>query len=190
MRLPSLILLVALAACSPSKLAYGQVKSAMMDAGLSEANSACMAERMTDRLSLGQLQKLKQLKGEKRNLADYVVAVRRVGDAEAIKVTAIRNPGELPHKDLGVDIALDSGPQPGFQKMRRLLEPRGIAFTLIEVFDQGAGFAFSDVDDTDSAFDDPFALITHDAKHSLVENREWLLGKSDIGMLVVIFTIR
>lgn len=60
----------------------------MIDAGLSEANSACMAERMTDRLTLSQLQKLKQLKGDKRNLADYAVAVRRVGDAEAIKVAA------------------------------------------------------------------------------------------------------
>ncbi len=82
------VALAALAACSPSKLAYGQVKSAMMDAGLSESNSACMAERMTDRLTLGQLQKLKQLKGEKRGLMDYVVAVRRVGDPEAIEVTA------------------------------------------------------------------------------------------------------
>lgn len=60
----------------------------MIDAGLSEANSACMAERMTDRLSIGQLQKLKQLRGEKRSLADYVNAVRRVGDAKAIEVTA------------------------------------------------------------------------------------------------------
>ncbi|MDE2412060.1 MAG: hypothetical protein KGM18_09845 [Sphingomonadales bacterium] len=77
-----------LGACSPSKLAYGQVKSAMMEAGLSEANSACMATRMTDRLSLGQLQKLKQLRGEKRSLWDYVAAVRRVGDAEAVSVTA------------------------------------------------------------------------------------------------------
>lgn len=84
----SAILLAALSACSPSKLAYGQVKSAMVDAGLSEANSACMAERMTDRLSLVQLQKLKQLKGEKKSLWDYVSAVRRVGDAEAVKVTA------------------------------------------------------------------------------------------------------
>ena len=75
-------------ACSPSKLAYGQVKSAMIDAGLSERNSACMAERMTDLLSLGQLQKLKQLKGEKRTLGDYVGAVRRVGDTEALAVTA------------------------------------------------------------------------------------------------------
>ena len=88
MRLASVVVLLALAACSPSKLAYGQVKSAMIDAGLSEANSACMAERMTDRLTLGQLQKLKQLKGEKRGLMDYVIAVRRVGDTEAIKVTA------------------------------------------------------------------------------------------------------
>ena len=77
-----------LAACSPSKLAYGQVKSAMIDSGLSERNSACMAERMFDRLSLGQLQKLKQLRGEKRSLGDYVGAVRRVGDAEALAVTA------------------------------------------------------------------------------------------------------
>ncbi len=76
------------AACAPSKLAYGQVKSAMVDAGLSDANAACMASRMTDRLSIGQLQKLKALKGEKRSLWDYVSAVRRVGDTEAIEVTA------------------------------------------------------------------------------------------------------
>ena len=77
-----------LAACAPSKLAYGQVKGAMIDAGLSEPNAACMATRMTDRLSLVQLNKLKQLRGEKQSLADYVAAVRRVGDAEALSVTA------------------------------------------------------------------------------------------------------
>ena len=80
--------LVLLTACSPSKLAYGQVKSALLDAGLSERNSACKAERMTDRLTIGQLQKLKQLKGTKRSLFDYAAAVRRVGDSEAIEVTA------------------------------------------------------------------------------------------------------
>ena len=82
------IVVIAVAACSPSKLAYGQVKSAMIDAGLSERNSACMAERLTDRLSIGQLQKLRQLKGAKRSLGDYVDAVRRVGDTEALAVTA------------------------------------------------------------------------------------------------------
>ncbi|MBP6361887.1 MAG: hypothetical protein KA233_05690 [Novosphingobium sp.] len=78
----------AAAACAPSKLAYGQVKSAMIEAGLSEKNAACMATRMTDRLSLMQLNKLRKLKGEKRSLGDYVDAVRKVGDAEALSVTA------------------------------------------------------------------------------------------------------
>jgi hypothetical protein len=77
-----------LAACAPSKLAYGQVKSAMVEAGLSEPNAECMATRMTDRLSLVQLNKLKKLRGEKRSLGDYVDAVRKVGDAEALSVTA------------------------------------------------------------------------------------------------------
>ena len=79
---------LALAACNSSKLAYGQVKSALIGAGLSERNSACMATRMTDRLSLLQLNKLRKLKGEKRTLLGYVAAVRQVGDAEAIEVTA------------------------------------------------------------------------------------------------------
>ena len=80
--------LLALSACAPSKLAYGQVKSAMIDAGLSERKSACMASRLTDRLSLIQLNKLKRLKGDHRTLFDYVAAVRKVGDAKAIEVTA------------------------------------------------------------------------------------------------------
>lgn len=71
-----------------SKLATGQVRSALTEAGLSPANAACMAERMTDRLSLGQLQKLKQLKGANRSPAQFVAAVGRVGDAEALQVTA------------------------------------------------------------------------------------------------------
>ena len=83
-----LVLGIILTACTPSRLAYGQVKSAMIDAGLSERNSSCMASRLTDRLSLIQLNKLRKLKGEKRSLFDYVSAVRKVGDAEAIEVTA------------------------------------------------------------------------------------------------------
>jgi uncharacterized DUF497 family protein len=42
-----------------------------------------------------------------------------------------------------------------------------------------------------TAFDDPFALIALDEKHSTKsEIREWLIGESDIGVLVVVFTIR
>jgi hypothetical protein len=88
MRWVPVVLILALAACSPSKLAYGRVKSALLDAGLSERNSACMADRMTDKLTLAQLKKLEKLKGEKRSLLDYVSAVRRVGDVDAIEVTA------------------------------------------------------------------------------------------------------
>lgn len=71
-----------------SKLAYGQVKSALTDAGLSDANAACMASRMTDRLSIAQLNKLKKLKGSNRSLGAFVAAVRAVDDREAIEVTA------------------------------------------------------------------------------------------------------
>ena len=71
-----------------SKLAYGRVKTALSDAGLSDANAACMADRMTDKLTILQLRKLQALQGEKRSLADYVTAVRRVGDPEVLAVTA------------------------------------------------------------------------------------------------------
>lgn len=76
-----------LSACV-SKIAYPRVKGALLDAGLSERNAACMADRMTDSLTIGQLRKLERLQGEKRSLADYVAAVRRVDDAEALTVTA------------------------------------------------------------------------------------------------------
>ena len=42
-----------------------------------------------------------------------------------------------------------------------------------------------------TAFDDPFALIAPDAAHSTPqEERRWLIGASDAGVLVVVFTIR
>jgi len=77
---------LALSGCV-SKLAEPRVRSALIDAGLSEGNAACMAERMTDRLSIGQLRKLEALRGEKRSLGEYVAAVRKVGDAEVLGVT-------------------------------------------------------------------------------------------------------
>ncbi len=41
-----------------------------------------------------------------------------------------------------------------------------------------------------TVFDDPNALIAPDPKHSSVEHREWIIGESDNGALVVIFTKR
>lgn len=78
--------MVALAGCS--QVAENRVRSALIDAGLSEKDADCMAGRMVDRLSITQLRKLEALEGEKQSLQDYIDAVARVGDAEALAVTA------------------------------------------------------------------------------------------------------
>lgn len=41
-----------------------------------------------------------------------------------------------------------------------------------------------------TAFDDPYALVAPDPKHSGSEPRQWLLGESDAGVLVIVFTKR
>jgi hypothetical protein len=42
-----------------------------------------------------------------------------------------------------------------------------------------------------TAFDDPFALIAPDDAHSTgEEERRWLIGDADVGVLVVVFTVR
>jgi uncharacterized DUF497 family protein len=46
-------------------------------------------------------------------------------------------------------------------------------------------------EDAITAFDDPFALIAPDPKHSTAsEERRWLIGESDVGVVVVVFTVR
>lgn len=45
--------------------------------------------------------------------------------------------------------------------------------------------------DAITAFDDPYAFIAPDLDHSTAsEEREWLIGESDKGVLVVVFTVR
>ena len=70
------------------KIVESRVRDALVDNGVSEMTADCMARRMVDRLSIAQLRRLERLGGPKRNLADYLAAVRRVGDAKAIGVTA------------------------------------------------------------------------------------------------------
>lgn len=76
------------------KIAESRVRTALVEAGLSERNSGCMAERMVDRLTISQLRKLEELKTKpgdhdsRLSLRDYVTRVRRVGDAEVVAVTA------------------------------------------------------------------------------------------------------
>lgn len=45
--------------------------------------------------------------------------------------------------------------------------------------------------DAITAFDDPWALRAPDPKHSTsAERRTWLIGEADVGVLVMVFTIR
>ena len=40
------------------------------------------------------------------------------------------------------------------------------------------------------AFDDPYAFMMEDEKHSIHERRQWLIGDSGEDVLVVVFTMR
>jgi hypothetical protein len=80
---------LALSACATPET---RVRTALMDAGLSKPVSSCMAERMVDRLSLGQLQKLSRLGALRdtkiRNLTvgEFLKQTRALGDPEILTV--------------------------------------------------------------------------------------------------------
>jgi hypothetical protein len=85
--------LLPLAGCVQT-IAESRVRTALVEAGVSQSDAACMAERMTDRLTIAQLRKLEALKARSgeaarpATLREYVERVRRVGDAEVLAVTA------------------------------------------------------------------------------------------------------
>jgi len=83
----SLAVLVLLSGCA-ERVAEGRLRSALVDAGLSRGDAACMAERMTDRLTIAQIRKLEVLQMPMRTLPDYVFAVRQLGDTKLLGVTA------------------------------------------------------------------------------------------------------
>lgn len=70
-----------------------RVKSALVESGIGEKRAGCMAERMVDRLTLGQLWKLRQgmapQDGEPEEgygLGELIKRLRRVDDGEAVAV--------------------------------------------------------------------------------------------------------
>jgi hypothetical protein len=76
-----------------------QIKGALVDAGIGDKRAACMAERMVDRLSIGQLWKLRQgmaaREGEPEEgygLGELIKRLRRVGDGEAVAVLTTSAP--------------------------------------------------------------------------------------------------
>jgi len=70
-----------------------QVKGALVESGIGEKRATCMAERMVDRLTIGQLWKLRQgmapQDGEPEEgygLGELVKRLDRVNDGEAVAV--------------------------------------------------------------------------------------------------------
>ena len=65
-----------------------RVKSALMDGGLSEPLSACMANRMASKLTIKQLRGLQKLnRAPRHSISEFAAALRANGDADAIEVT-------------------------------------------------------------------------------------------------------
>lgn len=81
---------LALSACATPE---SRLRTGLHNAGLSKAMSACMAERMVDRLSLVQLRRLSSLGGlNKQRIGDltfdqFLHRVRALRDPEILTVT-------------------------------------------------------------------------------------------------------
>ena len=82
---------LALSACATPET---RVRTALMDAGLSQPIAACMADRTVDRLSLVQLNKLsglKKLRGQdmrKITVEDFLKHTRSLQDPEILGVVS------------------------------------------------------------------------------------------------------
>jgi hypothetical protein len=84
---PAVLTLLAVASCATPE---SQLEAAFARAGLSSRVASCMAERMVDRLSVGQLLKLRSLGslGEDRpdSAAEFLRKVRALRDPEILSV--------------------------------------------------------------------------------------------------------
>jgi hypothetical protein len=89
MRFALLLPLLALSACATPE---SRVRSALLNAGLSRPVSTCMAQRMVDRLSLGQLQRLSRLSELRETrireltVGEFLKRTRALGDPEILAV--------------------------------------------------------------------------------------------------------
>ena len=80
---------VALAGCATPET---RIRNALVEAGLTKPLAGCMADRMVDRLSLVQLNKLRGLgklqekKAQKLSIEDFVKRTRALQDPEILSV--------------------------------------------------------------------------------------------------------
>lgn len=86
-RLTALFSLLAIAGCAVPE---AHLRTGLQNAGLSRPLSACMADRMVDRLSLKQLLRLSDLPAARdaSDLSGFLRRVRALGDPEIIAVTS------------------------------------------------------------------------------------------------------
>ena len=81
--------LLALSACATPET---RVRTALVDAGLPRPMASCMAQRMVDRLSIGQLQKLSRLSGLSKtqigqlSIGELLRRTKALGDPEILTV--------------------------------------------------------------------------------------------------------
>lgn len=81
--------LLGVSACATPE---SRVRTALLNAGLSRPVSTCMAQRMVDRLSLGQLQKLSRLSAlrdtqiSNLTVGEFLKKTRALGDPEIFAV--------------------------------------------------------------------------------------------------------
>ncbi len=89
MRSRALLLALPLLAtgCVTQDMKQAQVKSALVNAGLSPPIAQCMAHRLVDQLTVAQLRKLQALRGPSHTVGDYIAAIQRVDDPQVIRVT-------------------------------------------------------------------------------------------------------
>ncbi len=94
MRMKSTLILLGCAMLSACATPRAQIKNSLIDKGLSEPIADCMAGRMVDRLSTGQLLKIRNLKKfEKKDAGDisaneFVQYTRALQDPEIIGVVS------------------------------------------------------------------------------------------------------
>ncbi len=82
----ALIVAVLLTAGCVEAIKENRVQSALIGNGIAPAMADCMAHQMAKKLTVAQLRRLSELGGEKHGWLDYVAAVRRVNDPEALQV--------------------------------------------------------------------------------------------------------
>lgn len=88
--IPVLLPLLLAAGCASPEM---RLERGLVNAGLSPAQSSCMAERMVDKLSLGQLQRIASLRNFGREdirqmtIDRFMHNIRALNDSEIVSVT-------------------------------------------------------------------------------------------------------